>query len=455
MDERSNHLGLEQLADYADRRLQPSAASHVGEHLASCRRCQTELDSLLAIKAALAADTWQTPPLVARARARRVYRESRGMPARQSPLSRVAEWRLLWQQGWGAFVGSRPGTAFRPALVVAVAVLIFVISFVSLRQWQATGPPEVAVASLVQGDVQVKPADTAQWQPIHTPEGEAATRPVSFQPGDVLRTGDNSSLTLTFFENSSTYLDEAGEITLREMQGDGRDYAVTLVQAQGRIEVSVVPEPGQAIDFRVETPSAVVEVAGTQFEVFVSADGTTEVAVHEGAVVVSGATVSTRLTGGERLIVSPGLPPVTPAPALPTAEPSITPTSTPPFPAPETLEAPETAPEERASPTARPDPRDNRPTRKPLPTQVPPLPTKKPLPTQVPPPAQGLPPGQEIRPTPRELPTQAAVPPSLPVPTQASVPTRAGPPGRPRVASPAQGEGNPTRLPRRLRSALP
>jgi hypothetical protein len=422
MDERSNHLGLEQLADYADRRLQPSAASQVGEHLAGCRRCQIELDSFLAIKAALAADTWQTPPLVARARARRAYRESRGMPARQSPLSRVAGWRSLWQQGWGAFVGSRPGTAFRPALVVAVALLIFVISFVSLRQWQATGPPEVAVASLVQGDVQVKPADAVQWQPIHAPDSPAATRTVSFQPGDVLRTGDNSSLTLTFFENSSTYLDEAGEITLREMQGDGRDYAVTLVQAQGRIEVSVVPEPGQVIDFRVETPSAVVEVAGTQFEVFVRADGTTEVAVHEGTVVVSGATVSTRLAAGERLIVSPGLPPVTPA--LPTAEPSLTATSTPATPAPATLEAPETAPEERASPTARPDPSDNRPTRRPLPTQVPPLPTKKPLPTQVPPPAEGIPPGQEIRPTPRELPTRASVPSTLPVPTQAAVPTR-------------------------------
>jgi anti-sigma factor RsiW len=450
MDERSDHPGFEQLADYTDRRLQPLAVLQVSNHLAGCTRCQTEVDWLAATTAALAPDLWQEPSLDARAQARRLFRQamvsSRARStAKQRPAYGVSGWQLLWQQAVDSLGGSRPRPALRPALAVALAVLILFITVFSIRQWQRPGQPETAVASLIYGDVEIRRGNT--WQPL-APSGASPTgQAVDLRSGDNVRTGAASGLALNFFEHSTITLGERTEIGVQQLTQQDRDFEVYLYQQVGRLEASVQPAAGDNVDFRVETPAVLIRVTGTRFIVVVAADGTTEVSVQEGTVSVTGASVSTTVGASQMVIAAPGQPPVTrtatpgatgtaeaatataeatlsPTPtATVTPRPTRTPRATPtvpgttatapaggssgniPTPTLQSTPSGQNVPGPTATPPSLPPPTWPPPTEEAPPE---PEPTKKPLPTQaappahgtLPPPSQGTPPGQTTPPNP-------------------------------------------------------
>lgn len=404
MDEKSNHVGLEQLADYAEQRLAAADVAQVAGHLSACSYCQAELRWVLSTTVALVPDTWQSPPLVARAKVRRAFRE--GQRQQQPWLDFVA----LWRRALNALGARLAGQPFRPALVVAATVLVLVITFVSLFGRQSVAPGQAVVTSLIRGDVQFRAAESESWQPVALQVG-SPRQPFYLYTGDQVLTGANSSLQLAFFDNSITLLDEATELTVRQIERRDGEYGVSLFQRRGRTEVSVQPAPGDAIDFQIETPLALVRVTGTQFVVSVGEDGTTEVAVHDGTVVVSTESASIEVHAGEVVVVEPGGPPATREPTATPAKPAptdVSPAAPPSDRSPAadkvTKEVPEALPQADHTPGTRQDGDRGNPTRKPMPEQAQPHPTKKPLPTQVPPPAQGSPPGQEKRPNLDKLP---------------------------------------------------
>jgi hypothetical protein len=449
-DERSNHLWLEQLADFAEGRLAPADVERAQEHLSGCPVCQEELRWLLAMTAALAAGPWQEPPAAARSAVSRAFREAHQSVPMQSPaVERPAAARAgadagLWQQAWRALRDTLPQRAFQPALLLTLAVLVLFISIYTIQQRQGVSQAETAIPSLVRGDVQVKLAEAEPWQAVETRDGSPPT-PFYLHAGAQVATGDDSSLRLTFFEHSETELGEATNVVVEEVQRVDDQDTVALVHRRGRLVVNVEPERGQSINFQIETPTALIQVTGTRFVVTVSADGTTGVEVQEGTVRVTSETVVAEVSAGEAVTVRPGEPPATVTPTLipqpPTSTPS--PTSAPPanistrppiiVPPPPTKEPTQVAPPATVGPTPTPPllflPT---PTRPPLPTPTAvilptPLPTATPfiIPTLPPPPPTDTPPPPPPTDTPPPVPTDTPPPPptDTPTPTPTNTPT--------------------------------
>ncbi|MDT8304660.1 MAG: FecR domain-containing protein [Anaerolineae bacterium] len=398
MDEISNHVGFEQLADYAEERLAAADLSVAADHLSACVSCQADLRWLLATTAAFGPATWQAPPLAARARVRRAFREGHRQP--QPKFDFVA----LFQRALSTLRGGLAGESLRPAFVAAATALVMLVVIFSLRGRQPVAPAHAAVTSLVSGDVQIKAAESESWKPVIA-QAASPAEPLYLYSGDQIFTASGSSLQVAFFDHSVTLLDESTELAVRQLEQHASEYEVALFQRRGRTAVSVQPGPGDSVDFQIETPVALVRVTGTRFEVTVGEDGTTEVAVQEGTVVVSSGSASTEVHQGEVVVVRPGAAPATVVPtAIPlNVAPTRAATPAPPSNRPsakdkEKKEGPAAAPQSGSTPGTRQDGERAQPTRKAMPEQAQPHPTKKPLPTHVPPPAQGSPPGQEKRP---------------------------------------------------------
>src|SRR5690606_4953669 len=103
-DERSNHLWLEQLADYAEGRLDPAGVERVQKHLSECLDCQEEWRWLSATIAVLAAEPWQAPSEDARTAVSRAFKEAHQPLAVQPPVAKqhAGADAGLWQQVWRA-----------------------------------------------------------------------------------------------------------------------------------------------------------------------------------------------------------------------------------------------------------------------------------------------------------------------------------------------------------------
>ena len=177
IDERSNHLWLEQLADFAEGRLDPAEVERVQQHLAGCPDCQEEWRWLSATITVLAAEPWQAPSEDARAAVSRAFREAHQPVAVQRP---VAERHAgadvgLWQQVWQALRDTLPQRAFQPALLLTLTMLVLFISIYTIQQRQGMSQVETAIPSLVRGDVQVKLAEAEPWQAVETRDGVPPT----------------------------------------------------------------------------------------------------------------------------------------------------------------------------------------------------------------------------------------------------------------------------------------
>ncbi len=432
MDERSDHPGFEQLADYSDRQLQPLAVLQVSNHLAGCGPCQADVSWLEEIKAAIAADLWQEPSREARMQARQLFRlalassRARGA-ARQRFGFGATGWRTPWQQVVDWLGGSRSQSALRPALAVAFAVVILIISIYSVRQWQRPGPPAPVVASLIQGEVGIQRGST--MQPLAPASRALAVQPIDLRNGDIVRTGADSSLALGFFEHSTITLGEKTALGVRQLSQQERYFDIYLYHHVGRLQVSVQPVAGETVEFMVETPALFVRVTGTRFVLFVAEDGKTEVTVQEGTVSITRKSVTTTLTTGELMVAAPGQPEsmrtATPAPS---ATPTATATAT-----------------ETPSPTAT---ATRRPTRTPRPTATAPTPTATvpalggppgALPTATltsTPTGPGEPDATEIPPPPPTQPPPTQPPPTAPPPTAPPPPTATTPPTQPPPTAP-------------------
>ena len=158
----------------------------------------------------------------------------------------------------------------------------------------------------VSGKVDWKPVNAAQFSPL-----SASTQLVHV--GDQIRTGVGANLYLALPDTSYLVISENSTVTIQDFwAADTRNLVDVLV---GRVRFYIQKIGGKPNPYRVQTPTALIAVRGTTFDV-ISYDGRqTEVACLEGRVAVETRGLPDReviLEPGKKTMVIPGVPPIVP-----------------------------------------------------------------------------------------------------------------------------------------------
>lgn len=232
----------------------------------------------------------------------------------------------------GANLGKKRGERPLPLPFIfglpAVAFIVIVTAFVTgdrnfplLNALTGGGPP-IAVAlvdattlTILTGQIQVKPKGAPDWK-----EGLNGQTLVA---GDAIKSVDGSAALVTYFEGSTTSIEDDAEIILNKAEknpnGVTTEISTTIVAGKTWTKVSKLLDP--ASSFAMETQSAVAVVRGTEFAVQVKPDGTTSVATADGEVAMAapGQDLSTAVIvkPGFESSAAPGQPPSAPIPAPP------------------------------------------------------------------------------------------------------------------------------------------
>jgi peptide/nickel transport system substrate-binding protein len=182
-------------------------------------------------------------------------------------------------------------------------LLILVLSVLVASTSVGCAPSTLTILSITEGDVFVMKAGTGNW--IEAQVG------MSLEPGDSVRTGDNSSAEITFFEGSTMELEAGTEIEIAslEIAGEAGVTAVTVEETIGSMIFRVTKIVDPASRYEVETPAGVVAVRGSVVQVYVIEDGTTWATNLEGDIWAVAQGVELQVPQGQQCIISPGQPP--------------------------------------------------------------------------------------------------------------------------------------------------
>jgi hypothetical protein len=164
-------------------------------------------------------------------------------------------------------------------------------------------PSTLTILSITEGDVSVMKAGTGNW--IEAQVG------MSLAVGDSIRTGDNSSAKITFFDGSTIELEAGTEIAIAslDISTDTGSTTITLEQTIGNTVSRVTKLLDAASRYEVETPTGVVAVRGSIMQVYVIEDGTTWAINLEGDIRATAQGVEVQIPEGRQCIISPGQPP--------------------------------------------------------------------------------------------------------------------------------------------------
>jgi hypothetical protein len=166
-----------------------------------------------------------------------------------------------------------------------------------------SSPSTLTVFSITEGDVFVMKAGTDSWI-----EAEVG---MSLEAGDRIKTGDDSSAEVTFFNGSIIEL-QAGteiEITSLDVSRDTGSTVITLEQVIGTTISRVTKLLDPASRYEVETPAGVVAVRGSTVRIYVTEDGTTWATNLEGNMWAVGEGVELQIPEGQQCIIRPGQQP--------------------------------------------------------------------------------------------------------------------------------------------------
>src|SRR5205807_4499709 len=197
----------------------------------------------------------------------------------------------------------------RRACINSAIFLVLFFSMVGLAPAQE--PNTVPVNAPFAG------ATISEWKgKIHVSlPGQSPSAPTigeTLPPGTVLETG-GGKLLLQLADGSQVLIRAHTRLTVEQPAPGDRGYFQLLL---GRIRATINKRTGGAPPFELGTPSAVIAVRGTQFEVEVSQRQETEVHVYEGVVEVTGRHSSTSVLvhAGSSTRVGMDTPPETPRP---------------------------------------------------------------------------------------------------------------------------------------------
>ncbi|MBL9175437.1 MAG: FecR domain-containing protein [Verrucomicrobiales bacterium] len=170
------------------------------------------------------------------------------------------------------------------------ALLLFSVWAVPGR---AADSEELARVEAVVGTVQISPAGARTWVTV------TASQPLF--AGDQVRTGERSRMTLRMRDGSIVHLDELTTTRL-----EGQPSGLILNVLRGILSFFHRNEPG-SLEVRSGSTSALIR--GTEFAFAASEDGTVQLTLLDGAVLLKNPLGSQELTGGEAAIASPTVAP--------------------------------------------------------------------------------------------------------------------------------------------------
>ena len=161
----------------------------------------------------------------------------------------------------------------------------------------------ITIFSITEGDVFVMKAGTDNW--IEAQVG------MSLEAGDSVKTGDNSSAEITFFEGSTIELQAGTEIEIAslDISTETGSTTITIEQTIGNTISRVTKILDPASRYEVETPAGVVAVRGSAVQIYVTEDGTTLTTCLEGEIWAVGEGVELQITEGQQCIIRPGQEP--------------------------------------------------------------------------------------------------------------------------------------------------
>jgi hypothetical protein len=180
---------------------------------------------------------------------------------------------------------------------------ILVLSILVASTLVGCAPSTLTILSISEGNVSVMKAGTSSW--IEAQVG------MSLEPGDSVKTGDNSSAEITFFDGSTIELQAGTEIEIAslDISRDTGSTTITLEQTIGNTISRVTKIVDPASRYEVETPTGVAAVRGSVMQVYVTEDGTTWITNQEGDIWGVAQSVELQVPEGQQCIIGPGQPP--------------------------------------------------------------------------------------------------------------------------------------------------
>ncbi|MBE9225039.1 FecR domain-containing protein [Phormidium sp. LEGE 05292] len=140
------------------------------------------------------------------------------------------------------------------------------------------------------------------------------------RPGEGIRTGVNSSANLATDNGiANSRMSQNSNVSIKNLGRQSNGATTTeLRMNQGQLRSKVRSFTNPQSNFKIQTPTGVAGVRGTDFIVIVKPNGETQVITVEGLVAVSGGTGNQQVTevvgAGNYTIVKPGNPPTKPTP---------------------------------------------------------------------------------------------------------------------------------------------
>jgi len=157
--------------------------------------------------------------------------------------------------------------------VVRIFLLLCVCGMAAAQEPQA--PAHAPYAGATISDFKGKVSIQLPGQSLHAPN-RGDVLPAETQ----INTGDGRLL-LRLSDGSDLLVRPNTRLVLKQPETNGWRYLQLLV---GRVRAEIQKRLGSSPGFQIGTPSAVISVRGTRFEVEVNRQGLTEVDVHEGVV---------------------------------------------------------------------------------------------------------------------------------------------------------------------------
>jgi len=186
-------------------------------------------------------------------------------------------------------------------LSILVLSILVASTLVGCGQGQST--PSPAIFSTSGGNVSVMKGGTGGW--IEAQVG------MSLEPGDMIKSGDNSSAEITFLDGSTIEL-QAGteiEVVLLDIPTDTGSTTIRLKQTIGSIIFRVTKIVDPASRYEVETPTGTVAIRGSAMQITVSEDGTTWACNLEGHIWAFAQGVELQIPEGRCCVIRLGQPP--------------------------------------------------------------------------------------------------------------------------------------------------
>jgi hypothetical protein len=190
----------------------------------------------------------------------------------------------------------------RISLVSLTVVLALSVGLIGCGQGQLT--PSLAIFSTSGGNVSVMKQGADDWI-----EAEVE---MSLGPGDIIKSGDNSSAEITFLDGSTIELQGSTQIEIvsLDISTETDPLIIKLKQTIGSMIFRVTKIVDPASCYEVETPAGVVAIRGSAVQITVTEDGTTWACNLEGDIWAVAQGLELQIPEGRCYVMRPGQPPV-------------------------------------------------------------------------------------------------------------------------------------------------